>query len=316
MSNYGPFEAPTRPQIRKRGTVKCDVVETTPIVFHDTLYRMECIKQLDAYDEQNPDGIWSWMQFVDVRTDTAVSTFGHGNHFGTAFVVDDMMYTVLSTPIANEERGKYYRDWGGDTLIILRSRDLIHWEEFSRLTLPGHHAFNTGVCKMGDVYTLLIEMEGEVGFSFRFAQSTDLKNWTFLPEDYMFQKHRYAGGPAIYTLPDDPHYYLFYLEANPGPYYTNCIARSTDLMHWEYSRNNPVLMFDDSDKQLANPFLTVAEQERIRRAWNCNNSDLELCEFNGRTILYYSWGCQMGNEFLAEACYEGSMKDFIHAWFD
>ncbi len=191
----------------------------------------------------------------------------------------------------------------------------MHWEEYSRLTLPGHHAFNTGVCKKDGSFTLLIEVAEPFNFHFRFAQSSDLKNWTYLPEEYGFQKGRYAGGPAIYTIPDDPYYYVLYLEANPGPLYTTCLARSTDLISWEYSPLNPVLMFDDNDKQIANPFLTPAEQERIHRAWDCNNSDLEICEFNGRTILYYSWGCQMGNEFLAEACYEGTLKAFLQGYF-
>ena len=29
---------------------------------------------------------------------------------------------------------------------------------------------------------------------------------------------------------------------------------------------------------------------------------MELGEFVGRTIIYYSWGDQLGHEFLAEAC--------------
>ena len=39
-------------------------------------------------------------------------------------------------------------------------------------------------------------------------------------------------------------------------------------------------------------------------------------EFNGRTIIYYSLGCQRGIEFLAEAAYEGQMKDFLQGFFD
>ena len=46
-----------------------------------------------------------------------------------------------------------------------------------------------------------------------------------------------------------------------------------------------------------------------------NKSDLELCEYLGRTVLYYSWGNQHGNEFLAEAWYEGPMADFLHSYF-
>ena len=43
---------------------------------------------------------------------------------------------------------------------------------------------------------------------------------------------------------------------------------------------------------------------------------MELCEYLGRTIIYYSWGDQKGNEFLAEACYEGGMHEFLKAFFE
>ena len=116
---------------------------------------------------------------------------------------------------------------------------------------------------------------------------------------------------------EDGWYYVLYLEAGPGPTYTNCIARSRDLISWTYSPLNPVLMYDETeDKRIANPFLTEAEQRQIREAVDINNSDLELCEFNGRTIMYYSWGNQQGTEFLAEASWEGKLKDFLEAWFD
>jgi len=43
---------------------------------------------------------------------------------------------------------------------------------------------------------------------------------------------------------------------------------------------------------------------------------MEICEFLGRTIIYYSWGDQRGHEFLAEACYEGTMKEFLQGFFE
>jgi len=183
---------------------------------------------------------------------------------------------------------------------------------------PDVGAYNTGVCKKDGVYTLLVEINKPLNFRFRFAQSTDMKHWELLPEECRFHEApRYAGGPAIYTLPDDPYYYVTYLEAYPGPGYATCIARSKDLKSWTYSPLNPMLMFDEKeDKKIGSPFLSEHEQARIKRAMDINNSDLELCEFNGRTILYYSWGCQMGIEFLAEAAYEGTMKSFLQGFFE
>ena len=98
---------------------------------------------------------------------------------------------------------------------------------------------------------------------------------------------------------------------------TLVFLRSKDLIHWEYSPLNPVLMYNDfEDKQIASAFLTPADRKRIEEALDTNNSDMEICEYLGRTLIYYSWGDQRGTEFLAEAWYEGSMKDFLQSWFE
>jgi alpha-L-fucosidase len=211
-------------------------------------------------------------------------------------------------------------DWGSDTLHIFTSCDLENWECSGEIHLPGWRIFNTCVCKMNGVYTLLMEIdapaeEAGVPFTFRFATSKDMLHWELTPKECVFQKDRYAGGPSIYAL-DDGYYYVLYLEAYPGPSYSNCIARSCDLINWEYSPINPVMMYNEyEDKKIANPFLTVEEQKQIDEALDINNSDMELCEFNGRTIIYYSWGNQQGMEFLAETSFEGSMKEFLQGWF-
>jgi hypothetical protein len=76
-------------------------------------------------------------------------------------------------------------------------------------------------------------------------------------------------------------------------------------------------MFDDlEDKKIGSPFLAPADRERIQNALNINNSDMELCEYLGRTIIYYSWGDQKGNEFLAEAAFEGSIREFLTGFFE
>lgn len=301
-----------RPEIRKIGTILCDMVETTPIVFKNILYRFEYVRPNWA-NEANPTGD-SYFHFVDVRTNSATPPFAFNHHFGYAYTDGDFMYAVgvAETPESEDIQSS-------NILEIFRSEDLKTWEKYSEIIFPENtYAYNTGICKKDGIYTMLIEVNQPICFRFRFAQSTDMKNWTLLPEQQRFHEEpRYAGGPAIYTIEGDPHYYVLYLERYPGPSYTNCIARSKDLTNWEYSPLNPVLMYNEAeDKKIANPFLTEHERERIARAIDINNSDLELCEFNGRTIMYYSWGSQMGIEFLAEAAYEGKMKDFLQGFFE
>lgn len=296
-----------KPIIRKLGTIKCDVVEATPIVFHDRLYRLEYFRE-QRQNEAN-DSDMTYMHFIDVYTNSLTSPFAYGHHFGTAFVNGDYMYVAASMYVDNK-----CPDPG--LINVFRSDDLENWELYGKLELPGLNTFNTGICEKDGIYTMLIEVDKPVGFTFRFAQSENMKDWTLLPLEKHFQDGRYAGGPAIYTLPDDPYYYVLYLEAYPEYRFANCIARSTDLIKWEYSPINPVLMYDEyEDKKIASPFLTVHERLRIDRALDTNNSDMELCEFLGRTIIYYSWGNQRGNEYLAEAAYEGSMKDLLQGFF-
>jgi len=306
---------PKTPRIRRHGTIKCGTVESTPIVFHDRLYRFEYCRPsscsfLNSKNPENPDP-FSKFFFVDLENGQRTKPFAENHHLGSAFADGDVMYAF---GVAEE--------WGRDTLRFFRSTDLENWECCSVLTLPGWKIFNTGVCKMNGTYTLLMEISGPVEesgvhpFTFRFATSPDMIHWTLTPRECVFQKDRYAGGPAIYSI-GDGYYYVLYLEALPESRYANCIARSRDLVHWEYSPINPVLMYnEEEDKQIANPYLTEEHQRMIAEAQDINNSDMEICQFHGRTIIYYSWGNQRGNEFLAEASYEGPMDRFLKSWFE
>ncbi|MBI3911869.1 MAG: hypothetical protein HY320_13180, partial [Armatimonadetes bacterium] len=78
---------------------------------------------------------------------------------------------------------------------------------------------------------------------------------------------------------------------------------------------NPVLEFSDEDKAIANPNLTPAQRSKIAGAVNINNSDVDLCEFEGKTWIYYAWGDQHGTELLALAVYEGPLKRFLQGFF-
>ena len=310
---------PKRPLIRKLGTIECNnIVETTPIVWKGELYRFEVVRR-KSFCAANASQYWQdldddpCLRFIHVRSNTSTPLFAEGHSFGFAYTENDVMYVVT---------GKN-RDWGSDGLVFFRSTDLQNWEEYARLDLPGWKTYNMNIAKMGDTYTLMIEISapleecGPFPYTFRFAQSKDLTNWEVMPSEYVFQKDRYAGSPSIYTFEGDPYFYVGYLEEYPGYRFGNSIARSKDLLNWEYSPINPVLMYDDvEDRKIASPFLTPADRERIANALNINNSDMELCEYLGRTIIYYSWGDQKGTEFLAEACYEGGMHEFLKAFFE
>jgi hypothetical protein len=294
--------AAEKPVIKKLGTIECDLVETSPVVFRDKLYRFEYVRE--RY-KPNTTGD-SYFRFVDVASGRATPSFAAGYHLGSAHVEGNTVYVYG------------IKDWGAGIVKVFWSGDLKTWQSASALDLPGRGIFNTSVCKGRRGYVMAIELgepPGEVGvrFTMRFAESDDLKTWRLLPADCIYSKDRYTACPEMKFL--DDWYYMVYLEQYPGPSYLPHIVRTRDFVAWENSPLNPVLRFSDEDRRIANPRLTEGERQRIAGAVNINNSDVALCDHRGRTVIYYSWGDQQGMEHLAEAVYEGGMAQFLKAWF-
>jgi hypothetical protein len=298
----GKGDPPRRPEIRKLGTLDLDMVEATPVVFKDRLYRFEYVRK--DY-RPNMTGA-SYFRFIDVETGEATPAFAKGYDLGCAFAEGDTMWAFGVD------------QWDGTKVVAFRSTDLKAWELHPALELPGWGLFNTSVCKAGDRYVMAIEVGKPpevvgVPFTNRFAESRDLKVWRLLPEDRVFTKERYSACPSIRFL--DGRFYMTYLEARPGPSYETHIVRSSDLIRWESSPLNPVLVASEDDKRIANPKLSAEQRRKVAAAVDRNNSDMDFCEFRGRTVIYYSWGNQQGTEFLAEAVYDGSLASFLRGFF-
>ena len=104
------------------------------------------------------------------------------------------------------------------------------------------------------------------------------------------EHHRHEVFWSIRHL--DGWFYMTYLEARPGPAYETYIVRSRDLIRWEPSQFNPVMVASEGDRAIANPKLTGEQRKKVAGAVDRNNSDMDFCEFRGRTIITYSWGNQ------------------------
>ena len=290
------------PHLTKLGTIDCDLVETTPVVFRGRLCRFEYVRARYAHNTTGD----SYFRFVDHATGVPSAGFAPGYHLGNVFVEDDVLF-VTGTNI-----------WDGERVDLFVSTDMEQWETRPALNLPGWGIFNTSLCRAEDEYVLMFEVGkppevAGVPFTARFATSRDLHTWTLTPPECTYSKDRYTAPHALRYL--DGLYYNFYLEALPGPQYDQRVVRSCDLITWEASPLNPVLVASDEDKAIANPRLTAAERERIAGAVDINNSDIDFCEFEGRTIINYSWGNQRGTEFLAEAIYDGPVNQFLTSFF-
>lgn len=295
-------DEPIRPSIRKLGTLDLLMVETTPIVYRDRLYCFEYVRKEYATNKTGD----SYFRFIDIETGKATKAFAKGYDLGCAFAEGETMW-VFGVD-----------NWDGENIAVFRSTDLEHWEQHAALKLPGWGLFNTSVCTAGNRYVMAIEVGKPpevvgVPFTMRFAESRNLLDWKLLPEACVYTKERYSACLALRFL--DGWFYMFYLEARPGPNYETYIVRSRDLIRWERSPFNPVLKASPADKQIANPKLTAEQREKIARAVDLNNSDMDLCEFRGKTIITYSWGNQQGTEFLAEAVHDGTLASFLKGFF-
>ena len=152
-------------------------------------------------------------------------------------------------------------------------------------------------------------------FTTIFAKSKDLFNWELLPiSEYIYGAERYTCCPVIRFF--NGYYYMVNLESAPFDRWISYLVRSKDLKNWELGEINPLLTPDDDDKKFAYPeYLTEEEKELIINAFDCNNSDVDFCDFNGKTIITYAWGNQLGREFLGLAEYDSSLKEFLESHF-
>ena len=289
-----------KPQIKKLGTIDCDLVETTPVVFKGKLYRFEYVRM--SYPGNKTGD--SYFRFVDHDTGVATSPFARGYHLGNALVDRDTVYVTATN------------QWDGERVDIFASKDMERWDSWNVLDLPGYGLFNTSVCRAESHYILMFEVGKPpevcgVPFTARFATSDDMRRWKLALPECTYSKDRYTAPHCLRYL--DGYYYNFYLEACQG--YQQYVVRSRDLIHWERSPLNPVLKASEDDRKIANPNLTPSQRKRIATAININNSDIDFCEYKGKLVINYSWGNQQGVEHLAEAVYEGTLQEFLRGWY-
>jgi hypothetical protein len=106
---------------------------------------------------------------------------------------------------------------------------------------------------------------------------------------------QYSACPVIRYIA--PYYYVIHLhEAIPGHNgWVSFLARSKDLVTWQLSPKNPILEAGPGE--------------------GCNNSDVDLFEWEGNTYLFFANGDQQTWYSLREAMHRGSMKSLFEACF-
>lgn len=296
--------------LQKLGTVKVNVVESTPVVWKGNLLRFEWVRTDNWGGNGGITRKIGCYHFVDMETEQPLFEFADDHSFGCCIAEGDKMY-VLGT------RG----GGGGNVLDTFWSTDLKNWEQSTALTFPEDiKLYNTSVCKADGKYVMAIEIGGKnpaVGnpFTCVFAVSDDLISWTLLDMmEHSFTRDRYSACPCIRYC--DGYYYIICLFAAPYHRWVPYIARSRDLKDFEMGTVNPIMWPDYNDKTVIHPErFTKEELDYIENAVDCNNSDIDMCEINGKTLITYSWGNQLGKEFLALAEYDGTNEEFLKSFF-
>lgn len=302
---------PRRKRLTKLGTVKINTVETTPVLWNGKLLRFEWVRNSNWGSAGGVDRAVGCYQFVDMENEESVCTFAMDHSFGCCYAENGKMYVI-------GVRG----EGGGNTLDLFVSSDLQNWECSTVLTFPdGISLYNTSICKGDGRYVMAIEIGGSheaVGAPFTcvFAESADLISWTMLDMmQYSYSRRKYTACPCIRYV--DGFYYMIYLEGAPCHRWLPYIVRSRDLKEFELGLTNPIMWPDDDDKKVICPErFTEEELSYIENAVNCNNSDFDLCDHSGKTLITYSWGNQYGKEFLALAEYDGSSEEFLKSFFE
>ena len=280
------------------------MVETSPFVFNDKLYLLESNQRFWEIPGAKPGDFFheDEVRIKDLENGQIVSVPLKNHAFGNAFTWDGRVYVFAGNYGEN-------KPWRQITEISMTSSsDLINWTKPVTVLRAneGEFFFNTSVCRGKDNFILLYETNDRswTPFSFRYMESSDLKNWKEIP-DAIYGKTKYVGGPGLYY--EGGWYYTLYLESLKGRRYETRITRSIDLINWQDALpGRTFITFNPSHKNI--PLLDPEITES-------NASDAALCYYKGETIIFFTGSDQSTAGDLQWAVYQGTPKQLFEHFF-
>ncbi|MDO5553335.1 MAG: hypothetical protein Q4G68_06200 [Planctomycetia bacterium] len=270
-------------QKEDKAVVSAEIMEVTPVVWENKPL-LFCSKRPFVSDH-TPQSLG--LRIMDLTTGEFVSDFGQCHSLGCAIIADGCFHVYAA-------RQESVDSWFLD-IDHFSSSDLVNWKmEPAIIREGGEHLLNSSVCQDDQGYIMAYESDQPVGFCFKFARSNDLSHWTKIPNIAFAgpDQKSYSACPVIRYFA--PWYYVIYLRADNGTYVSD-LVRSKDLITWEASPNNPVLK--------------ATPEEGI------NNSDVDLFQWQGETILFYATGNQQTWTDVRKAVYPGPMKEFFESYY-
>lgn len=289
--------------IQKQGRLGSPLVETSPFVFNDILYLLENNQHFWDVQGASPGDYFhnDEVRIRDIAKNKIISVPLRNHGFGTVLTWNGRVYVFAG----NYGNGKPWRKM--TEITMTNSKDLKKWTKPKTVFKASDNEFlyNTAVCRGKDKFILLYETNDArwPNFTFRYLESTNLKDWKEIP-GAIYGIEKYVGGPALYH--EGGWYYTLYLESLKNGYETR-ITRSRDLKQWEDApANRPFITFDSSHKNI--PLINPEIRER-------NASDVELCFFRGKTILYFTGSDQTTAGDLQWATFEGTPRQLFESFF-
>ena len=299
----------TPPQLRNHQVHLGSSYETTPFIWDGRLHVVENFHRAAQFPGKgveyrfHEDGCW----IRDVARDLVISYPWLNHYFSTVNIFDGKAVII---------GGDYEFDrpwWHIRRLQMMTSDDLITWSRPATILEAGNgeNLFNNAVVFDGEKYVMCYETDDPrwaPKFTFRYAVSKDLVNWEKLPADCIYGIGKYVGAPAFYYV--DGWYYQLYLGETYFKFghWSTRIARSRNLKEWEDAPlDRPVLKPDETRE---------TDPVNYPGRFECNASDLELLEWKNKVYLWWNGGDQQGTGDSQSAEFDGSLKEFLQAYFD
>ena len=293
---------PGEPVIIRLGTTAVGEVESNPVVFRGKPYVFEHVRWKKAH-------VRSYLDITNV-----LPTLACNLQMPCAFVEGGRIYVTGTRKDREGVHGTY----------MMESDDLRTWTTPHEIVsnMVGV-AYNTTIAKADGRYVLATEFRAGAGeplanpgYQMRFAESTDLKTWRVIPGTAFV---RNAGSPCLRY--HDGWFYFFHLfeyryTAERRPVYSMRVARSRNLKDWDISPKHVLDPVHEDRRPYPGAALTAKDRVKMLSAENRNASDIDMCEYGGDLIISYSWGDQLGKEFLCLAKVRGmSEKDFCESFY-
>ena len=319
-----------RNRLIKKARIDSPVVEVTPLVWDERLILAETW-HTHWESPEKPTGE-HYVRFRDEANGRIIGKCFEGFAFASALVWRRKMHVFAGRTQACGE------EYLSQDVHMACSKDLRDWSP-ARCVISGAEGekiWNQSVCWDGSRFVMAYETDSHVKFTIKFAVSDNLWDWRKLPEA-IYGADWYTACPTLRYARG--YYYMLYTEyRRPRWWFETWLTRSRDLIMWETAPHNPVLAPDASQPvhphcpehpsanspwrakvwqtQDAPGEISFASTEECpARGRECNASDADLLEWQGRTRVYFTGGCQHWGGYLQYAEFDGPMAEFYESYY-